>query len=149
MQANQSHPLLLTRSEDLTELLRTSRRIAVVGIKPDGYDFHPAYYVPKYMKDAGYELIPVPTYYPQVTQIMGLDVVRDLKRIDGPVDIVNLFRRSEDVPGHLADLLALKPRAVWMQQGISHEGVAKALMEVGIQVVQDRCIMVDHRMAIS
>lgn len=149
MAEHDSHALRLTRKEQLTQLLQISRRIAVVGIKPDSYDFHPAHYVPRYMKDAGYEIIPVPSYYPDVTKIMGLDVVRDLKAIEGPVDIVNLFRRSEDVPGHLADILAIKPRAVWMQQGISHEGVAQALVDAGIQVIQDRCIMVDHRMSLS
>jgi predicted CoA-binding protein len=84
-------------------------------------------------------------YYPDVTEILGHRVYRKLTDIPGDVDLVNVFRRSEDVPQHLDDILAKKPKAVWMQLGIRNDEVAKKLAQAGIKVVQNRCLMVDHR----
>jgi predicted CoA-binding protein len=126
-------------------LLEESRRIAVLGIKPESNSDRPAHYVPRYLADVGYEVIPVPVYYPDVTQILGRPAYRSLSAIPGPVDIVNVFRRPEHIMQHLPDLLAKRPRAVWMQSGIRHDEAAARLTEAGIVVVQDRCLMVDHR----
>lgn len=128
------------------EILRDARRIAVLGIKTEAQSGQPAYYVPAYLQGAGYEVIPVPVYYPEAREILGQPVVRSLAEIDGPIDIVNVFRRPADVPAHLDDILAARPKVVWMQSGIRHAEVARALAEAGIEVVQDRCLMVDHRM---
>jgi hypothetical protein len=80
-----------------------------------------------------------------VTEIFGETVYRKLSDIPVDVDMVNVFRRPQDIPPHLDDLLAKKPNSVWMQMGISHDAVAEALAKAGIKVVQDRCLMVDHR----
>jgi uncharacterized protein len=136
---------LITDSESLRELLAGTRTIAVLGIKTEAQAGQPAFYVPKYMHSAGFEIIPVPVYYPEVTQILGQNVYRKLVDIPGEVDLVNIFRRPQDVPPHLEDILAKKPKAVWMQLGIRHDAVAEALAKAGIKVVQDRCLMVDHR----
>jgi predicted CoA-binding protein len=117
----------------------------VLGIKTEAQADQAAFYVPKYMQAAGYEIIPVPVYYPEVNEILGCRVYRKLADIPGSVDLVNVFRRSKDVPGHVADILAKGPRAVWLQLGIRDDEVALTLAEAGIKVVQDRCIMVDHR----
>jgi predicted CoA-binding protein len=87
----------------------------------------------------------VPVYYPDVFEILGEPVYRKLAEIPEPVDMVNVFRRPRDIPPHLPDILAAQPRVVWMQLGISHDEVAEALARAGIKVVQDRCLMVDHR----
>ena len=140
--ASRLHPT----TQDIQLLLRSARRIAVLGIKPESHGHQPAFYVPHYLKEAGYDVIPVPVYFPQIETILGTRVIRALAEVPGPVDIVNIFRRPDDIPQHLPDLLSLKPRAVWMQSGISHPQVATVLAENGIIVVQDRCIMVEHRM---
>jgi predicted CoA-binding protein len=89
--------------------------------------------------------VPVPVYYPDVTEILGERVYRTLADIPEPVDMVNVFRRPQDIPPHLDDILKKKPGSVWMQLGIYHDQVARQLAEAGIKVVQDRCLMVDHR----
>ena len=101
--------------------------------------------MPRYLQSAGYEVIPVPVYYPDATEILGRKVYRRLADIPGTVDLVNVFRRPNDVPPHVDDILAKRPRAVWLQLGIRNDAAALKLAEAGIQVVQDRCIMVDHR----
>jgi len=136
---------LITDTESLRELLAGTRTIAVLGIKTEAQAGQPAFYVPKYLQSAGFEIIPVPVYYPEVTQILGQNVYRKLVDIPSEVDLVNVFRRPQDVPAHLEDMLAKKPKAVWMQLGISQDAVAEALAKAGIKVVQDRCLMVDHR----
>jgi predicted CoA-binding protein len=90
-------------------------------------------------------VIPVPVYYPEVREILGEPVVRALESIVEPVDIVSVFRRSEDVPAHLPAVLALRPKCLWMQSGISHPAVAEALARAGIDVIQDRCLLVELR----
>ncbi len=136
---------LLETSAQLDALLATTRRVAVLGIKPETHASQPAHYVPAYAKSAGVEVIPVPVYYPEVTEILGAKVVRRLEDVPGAVDIVNVFRRSEDVPAHLPALLAMRPRCVWLQSGIRHDETAEALARAGIDVVQDRCLMVEMR----
>ena len=129
----------------LRDLLAETRTIAVLGIKTEAQSGQPAFYVAKYLDIAGFEVIPVPVYYPDVKEILGRPVYRKLSDIPGDVDLVNVFRRSEDVPQHLDDILAKKPKAVWLQLGIQNDEVAQKLAEAGIKVVQNRCLMVDHR----
>lgn len=129
-------------SERIKELLQSIRTIAVVGIKDQpGED---AFRVPHYMQDAGYRILPV---NPKLDSVLGETCVANLSQVDEPVEIVNLFRASENIAAHVDEILALDPRpkAVWMQLGIHHGPSAQRLREAGIRVVQDRCIMVDHR----
>ena len=136
---------LLTTDDEIRELLKNTNTIAVLGIKPETHAGQPAHYVPKYMADHGYEIIPVPVYYPEVTEILGRQVYRKLGQVPGEIDLLNVFRRAEDIPKHTAEILAKKPKAVWFQLGIRNDEVAKTLAEAGITVVQDLCLMVEHR----
>ena len=129
----------------MSDLLRATRTIAVLGIKTEAQANQPAFYVAQYLDTAGFEVIPVPVYYPDVKEIMGRPVYRKLTDIPGDVDLVNVFRRSEDVTQHVDEILAKKPKAVWMQLGIRNDAVAERLAQAGIKVVQNRCLMVDHR----
>jgi predicted CoA-binding protein len=140
-----AHENILTSDSDLRELLQATRRIAILGIKPESHSGQPAFYVPRYMADAGYDVIPVPVYYPEVTEIMGKQVYRDLRDVPEEIDMVNVFRRSEDIPKHTEELLAAKPKSVWFQLGIRNDVVAEQLAEAGIKVVQNMCLMVEHR----
>jgi uncharacterized protein len=126
-------------------VLQQARRVAVLGIKTEAQSSAPAYYVPAYLQRAGYAIVPVPVYYPDVTEILGEPVYRRLADVPGELDLVVVFRRSRDVPAHLDDMLAARPRAVWFQLGIRNDAVAAALADAGIDVVQDRCTMIDHR----
>ena len=136
---------ILTTDDEIRELLQNTKTIAVLGIKPETHASQPAFYVPKYMADAGYDIIPVPVYYPEVTEILGRQVYRDLKDIPGEIDLLNVFRRSEDIPKHTIEILEKKPKAVWFQLGIRNDEVAERLAEAGIKVVQNLCLMVEHR----
>ncbi len=132
------HANLLERNQDIRDLLASVHRIAVLGIKTEQQASQPAFYVPRYMHRAGFDVIPVPVYYPEVTEILGKTVYRRLADIPGAVDLVNVFRRPQDIEPHLNDLLAAKPAAVWFQSGIRHQAVAETLARAGIKVVQDR-----------
>jgi predicted CoA-binding protein len=133
---------LFTRDDDLRALLARTRTIAVLGIKTEAQASQPAYYVPEAASLAGYRVIPVPVYYPEVTEILGTPVHRSVTAIGEVVDLVDVFRRPADLAGHLGDLLTARPRAVWLQSGIRDDAFAAQLLEAGIDVVQDRCLMV-------
>jgi len=126
-------------------LLRASQRIAVLGMKTEERADEAAFYVPKYLAEHGAEVIPVPVYYPEVRDILGAKVYRQVADVPGPVDIVDVFRRPRDIPPHLPDILAKRPRAVWFQLGIRNDEAAEVLARAGIEVVQDRCLMVEWR----
>ena len=136
---------IIDNSDGLRDLLSQTKTIAVLGIKTEAQANQPAFYVPRYMQQTGSRIIPVPVYYPDVTEILGEKIYRKLTDIPEEVDMVNVFRRPQDIPPHLDDILAKKPKSVWMQLGISHDEVAEQLAKAGIKVVQDRCLMVDHR----
>jgi len=135
----QSH--LLTTPEQLRDLLERSKRVAVLGIKPDPQK--PAYYVPEYTQRAGYEIIPVPVYYPDLKEVLGETVYRSLVDVPGEIDIVDVFRRPADIPKHVDEMIAKQPKAVWFQLGIRNDEAAEALARAGIDVVQDRCMLVE------
>jgi uncharacterized protein len=139
------HPNILTSADDIAALLRETRRVAVLGIKTEAQAGQPAFYVPEYLHQAGLDVIPVPVYYPDVTEILGRPVYRRLADVPGEIDMVDVFRRSQDVAPHLDDILAARPKSVWMQSGVRDDRVALRLAEEGIRVVQDRCLMVEHR----
>src|SRR5438067_9358942 len=140
-----SNDNILQTREEIRELLKMTRVIAVLGIKPETHAGQPAFYVPKYMADRGYEIVPVPVYYPEVTEILGRSVYRDLRQIPGEIDMVNVFRRPNDIPKHTLEIIEKKPKSVWFQLGIRNDEVAEQLAAAGIKVVQDLCLMVEHR----
>jgi predicted CoA-binding protein len=134
---------LITNQAGIARVVENTRRIAVLGIKMEPEQ--PAYYVPEYAQHAGFEIVPVPVYYPDATEIMGQAVYRRVADIPGDVDMVNVFRRSRDVLPHVDDIIAKKPKSVWMQLGIANDEAAERLARAGIDVVQDRCLMVELR----
>ncbi|MBS2032432.1 MAG: CoA-binding protein [Deltaproteobacteria bacterium] len=136
---------LIEDEAGIAELVRSLRTVAVLGIKTEAQADQPAFYVARYLHGAGVKVIPVPVYYPDVTEILGERVYRKVADVPGPVDLVDVFRRPQDVPVHVEDILAKRPRAVWMQLGIRNDAAAQRFIEAGIDVVQDRCLMVDHR----
>lgn len=135
---------LINDSLGIQQMLRETKTIAVLGIKPESHADQAAHYVAAHMAAAGYEVIPVPVYYPEVTEILGRKVYRKLTDIGRPVDMVNVFRRPSDIPPHVDDILAAKPKFVWFQLGIRNDEAAQTLAEAGIKVVQDRCLMVEQ-----
>ena len=136
---------LINDGSGILQLLKETKTIAVLGIKPESHGDQPAHYVPAHMARRGYDVIPVPVYFPDATHILGQHVYRKVADIPGQVDMVNVFRRGQDVPPHVDDILKAKPKVVWMQSGIRNDEAARRLAEAGIRVVQDRCAMVEHR----
>lgn len=131
----------------VAQLRREQWRIAVIGIKPrdteSGRSSGPAHSVPAWLQQQGFEIVPVPVYYPELTELLGVPVHRSLDDVHPPAELVQLFRRPIDVPKHLDEILRAKPRVVWMQLGIQHEEVAEALARAGIFVVQNHCLQVE------
>jgi predicted CoA-binding protein len=136
---------LIEDEAGVEQVVKNSKRIAVLGIKTEEQSGQPAFYVAEYLVRAGAEVVPVPVYYPEVKQILGKPVYRRLVDIPGEIDLVDVFRRPQDIDKHVEDLLAKKPKAVWFQLGIRNDAAAEKLARAGIRVVQDRCLMVDHR----
>ena len=132
----------VTDDATLREILRTDRRLAVLGIKEGaGED---AFRVPAYMQSHGYELLGV---NPKLQQVLGAPCVASLADLPGPVDLIDVFRAIPHIPAHTDEILALpqRPRTVWLQLGIRDDESAARLEAAGIRVVQDRCILVEHR----
>jgi len=129
----------------LAELVKSLKRVVILGIKTEEQRDQPAFYVAEYLASAGVEVVPVPVYYPEVTSILGRPVFRKLAEVPGPVDCVDVFRRPADIDQHVDALMTLKPRVVWFQLGIRNEKAAARLVAAGIDVVQDRCLLVEHR----
>lgn len=136
---------LVTAPDDIARVVRENTRIAVLGMKTEAQRDQPAFYVPEYMARAGYDIVPVPVYYPETTEILGRPVFRTVSAVPAPVQMVNVFRRPRDIPPHVQDILAARPRVVWLQLGIRHDEAAETWAKAGIQVVQDRCLLVEHR----
>ena len=134
---------LIDDEDGIRRVLEKTRRIAVLGIKVDPEK--PGHFVPEYAQRVGFEIVPVPVYYPEVTTILGEPVYRTVSAVPGDVDMVNVFRRPHDVPPHVPDILAKRPNAVWLQLGIRNDAAAEQLARAGIDVVQDRCLMVELR----
>ena len=128
--------------DQISALLPQMRTVAVLGIKtPDGNP--PAYYVAEYAQRAGIKIIPVPVYFPNITEILGEKIYRRLSDIPVPIDAVVVFRRPKDIQAHVSDILTAEPRIVWFQLGIRNDDVAQQLVEAGIDVVQDKCLKVE------
>lgn len=128
--------------ERIRKLLTLARTIAVVGIKDR--ESEDAFRVPRYMQARGYRIVPV---NPKLERALGEPAKAKLGEITEPIDIVDLFRASDHIPAHTDEILAMEPlpKAVWMQLGIHHGGSTARLRAAGIEVVEDACIMVEHR----
>ena len=127
--------------DTLRELLSRVQSIAVVGVKAGPDD--DAFRVPRYMQEQGFQILPVS---PKLTQVLGERCVPNLAALDETPDLVNLFRASRHMEGHVDEILGLseRPTGVWMQLGIYHREASARLEAEGIAVVQDRCLMVEH-----
>jgi len=120
-------------------ILKVTHSIAVVGFSPKKN--RPSHIVGKYLMDAGFTVYPV---NPGVSEILGLVSYPDLASVPGPVDVVDIFRRSEDVLPVVEAAIAIGAKVVWMQQGIVNEEAASRAEKAGLHVVMDRCIKIDH-----
>ena len=131
---------MITADNDLRSILSTASSIAVVGAsrKP----WRASHDITRYLLEAGYTVFPVNPAYPEV---LGRRCYPELAAIGVPVDIVNVFRNSEELPGVVRDAIAIKARTVWMQPGVVNDEAALAAEEAGLNVIMDRCIAVDHR----
>jgi predicted CoA-binding protein len=134
---------IIDSGEGIRRVISGTRRIAVLGMKEG--EHRPAFFVPEYAQRAGFEIVPVPVYYPDATEMLGEPVYRTVSAIPEPVDMVNVFRKAEDIPPHLDDIIASRPRSVWFQLGIRNDDAAEQLARAGIDVVQDRCLLVELR----
>jgi predicted CoA-binding protein len=140
------HPNVIEDDARISELLARTKRIAVLGIKTEAAAGQPAFSVPQYLADAGFDIVPVPVYYQEATAILGRPVFRRLSDVPPPIDMVDVFRRPQDLAAHLDDILLAKPTSVWLQSGIRDDTFAEKLAQAGILVVQDRCLMVEVRL---
>lgn len=133
---------LIEDMRGIRRVLEETHRIAVLGIKIEASGA-PAFYVPEYVQQAGFEIAPVPVYYPDVTEILGEKVYRTIAEIPDAIDMVNVFRRPHRIPQHVDDIIRKRPKSVWFQLGIRNDESAELLARAGIDVVQDRCLMVE------
>ena len=140
---------LFVEPKAIRELVLQTKRIAVLGIKTEAQADQPSVYVLMYLQKAGFEIIAVPVYYPDATVILDQKVYRRLSDIPDEIDMVDVFRRAPDINGHVEDILAKKPTSVWFQSGIRNDAAAETLAKAGIKVVQDRCLMVEHRRTVN
>lgn len=134
---------LIDDAPGIRRLLERTKRVAVLGIKTEDDAFEPAHYVAAYAKKAGYDIVPVPVYYPDAVEILGQPVFRAVADAPGPIDMVNVFRRGPKIDAHVDDILAAKPSSVWFQLGIRNDRAAETFARAGIDVVQDRCLLVE------
>jgi hypothetical protein len=133
---------LIEDTEGVKRVLVETQRIAVLGIKIEE-SAAPAFFVPEYAQQVGFEIVPVPVYYPDVTEILGEKVYRTVAQIPGSIDMVNVFRRPQRIPEHVDDIIRKRPKSVWFQLGIRNDEAAEQFARAGIDVVQDRCLMVE------
>lgn len=134
----------------LKSVLEGVRLVAVVGIKDERRTYEPAHYIARYLQEVGYDVGGV---NPGISQTLGIAVKPSLLDLDPPAELLDVFRRAENIPGHVDEVLSLpperRPTVFWMQLGIRHDASARRLAQEGILVVQDRCILVEHRRLIA
>lgn len=126
------------------DIVRKAHRVAVLGIRPENQAHKPAFAVPQYLQAHGYEIIPVPTQEGAGDTILGRPTWRSVADVPGEVDVVEVFRRPEDIDAHVEDLVRKHPKVVWFQLGIRNDAAAERLARAGIRVVQDRCMKLER-----
>ncbi len=124
----------------IRDILLKAKRVAVVGLSPK--EDRPSYRVAKYLIENGYEVIPV---NPNYNEILGRRCYKGLKDIEGKVDVVDIFRKPEEVPPVVDDAISIRAGVVWMQEGIVNEEAARKAKDAGLDVVMDRCMLKEHR----
>jgi predicted CoA-binding protein len=129
----------MSNVDDIGELLKNARTIAVVGLSDS--PMRTSYGVSKYMQSQGYKIIPV---NPQIGASLGEKAYSSLSEVPGTIDLVNVFRRPEHVPEVVDEMIRLKLPAIWLQEGVIHEGAAEKARKAGIVVVMDKCIYKEH-----
>ncbi len=137
---------ILTAPKDIVRVLEDSKTVAVIGFHPD--EMKAAHYVPEYLDRQGYKIYGVnPALAARQATAFGHPVVSRLSELTVPIDVVEIFRRSDKVREHLPDILGMSPppKVVWLQLGIRDDAVAAELSQRGITVIQDRCMLSDHR----
>jgi predicted CoA-binding protein len=134
----------LKSTDEVRRVLETAKTVAVLGAHPD--PSKPSNEVPAYLRSKGYRVLPVNPVHAG-KELFGEKVRARLDEIEEPVDVVDLFRRADALPAHVDEILSMKPlpKVVWFQLGIRNDEVAGRLVEAGIDVVQDRCMLADHR----
>ncbi len=125
--------------EIIERILRESKTVAVVGLSPKPE--RASYEVASYLQQQGYRIIPV---NPMVDEVLGERSYPNLKAVPAKIDVVDVFRRSEDVPGVVEEAIEVGARTVWMQDGVVNEAAAARAREAGLQVVMDRCMLREH-----
>ena len=141
---NDWQALLVDDDAGLAAIFRESKTVAVLGAKAESSE--PAYYVPAYLHGRGYQILPVNPRFAG-RRLHDASTVPALRDLAEPADVIEVFRRPEYLPGHADEILGLpwRPKTVWFQLGIRHDGAAEKLARTGIRVVQDRCMMPEHR----
>lgn len=140
---------------DALAIAGAAKVVGVLGIAPESRAGRPAFDVPRAVQRDGCRIIPIPCYYPDVVEILGEPVVRDLKDAAkaaagaGGIDILDVFRKPQDVMAHVPDILAMepRPRCVWLQSGCGCPEAEEAIARAGVRVVSDRCLKVDRMVA--
>lgn len=130
---------IISDPAEIKKILEEAQTIAIVGLKDDPEG--PSYRVASYLQRAGYRIIPI---NPKLKEVLGEKAYKNLKEVDIPVDIVDIFRASARVIVHLDEVLAMRPKVAWMQAGIENWEAAEAWAKAGIKVVMNRCIMAEH-----
>ena len=125
--------------DDIDEILKNSRTVAIVGVSPK--EDRPSYRVASYLKSQGYDMIPV---NPACSEVLGEISYPDLLSLPRLVDVVDIFRRSEDVPPIVEQAIRIKAKVVWMQEGIVNEAAARMAQQAGLKVVMDHCMRKEH-----
>jgi predicted CoA-binding protein len=125
--------------DDIDEILKNSRTVAIVGVSPK--EDRPSYRVASYLKSEGYDMIPV---NPACSEVLGETSYPDLLSLPRPVDVVDIFRRSEDVPPIVEQAIKIKAKVVWMQEGIVNETAARMARQAGLKVIMDHCMRKEH-----
>ena len=136
---------LIQDDDAIRRIAKQAKRVAVLGIKTEDAAGQPAFYVPQTLARLGVSIVPIPIYYPDTTHILGEPVFRRVSDVPGEIDILDVFRRPSDLMAHVEDIVRKKPRLVWLQSGIRSEAFALAMHEAGIDVVEDRCLMVEFQ----
>jgi predicted CoA-binding protein len=127
-------------ADPILELLKKYKTVAVVGLSSNR--MRPSYEVTEYMKSAGYRIIPV---NPNEREVLGEKSYARLEEVPGKIEIVNIFRRAEEVAPVVDSAIRIGAKVVWMQQGIEHEAAAEKARAAGLVVVEDSCILIEHR----
>lgn len=126
-------------SDEIAAILRDYRTIAVVGLSPD--PGRPSHQVARYLQAQGYRIIPI---NPQCQEVLGEKCYPSLQDVPGPVEVVDIFRQTEAIPGIVAEAIAMGAKVVWMQLGLEHSQAAAQARTAGLKVVMNRCLKVEH-----